>query len=290
MKNVAQPGSPTAVIGWIGLGDQGVPLVRRLRAAGREVLVWARRTASLDAVASSGVTATGSPVELGAGSDVVCLCVTADADVLSVAIDGGLVAAMRPGAVLVIVSTVSPQTCLRVAEVAAASGVRVVDAPVSRDGATQEDARYALLVGGETATVADVLPVLRSFSDHQFHLGALGSGQRMKIVNNAMAAANLRILYDALAVGEAEGLDAAAMLGALGHTSGGGVMVDLVGLYRPVPRADYVALLGKDVELFAATTDRLGRGDSALRAAADSMIVRLRADVAALTAGRSPDS
>ncbi|GAA1002864.1 hypothetical protein Aple_001830 [Acrocarpospora pleiomorpha] len=268
-----------ARIGWIGLGDQGVPLVRRLLASPYDVVLWARREQSLEPFAGTRAALAASPAELGERCDVVGVCVTADADVVDVVVGGGLLEAMRPGTTLVIHSTVAPRTCAALAERAAPQGVHVIDAPVTRDGASHDESRVSLLVGGEADVVERARPVLRAYADFVFHLGPLGSGQHMKIINNTLAVSNLALIFDALRVGEAAGLDPEEMLAALRHTSGGSVMVGLTRFYRPEPRMDYVNLLNKDVGLFAGLVS--GQPPSLLNEIARETVDRL------LAAGRS---
>ncbi|WP_214104139.1 NAD(P)-dependent oxidoreductase [Acrocarpospora catenulata] len=267
-----------ARVGWIGLGDQGVPLVRRLLTAPHDVVLWARREQSLEPFSGTRALVAASPAELGERCDVIAVCVTADSDVVDVAVGGGLLAAMRPGTTLVVHSTVAPRTCVALAEQAAPLGVDVIDAPVTRDGASHEESRFSLLVGGETDVVARVHPVLRAYADFVFHLGPLGSGQHMKIINNTLAVSNLALIFDALRVGEAAGLDPEEMLAALRHTSGGSVMVGLTPFYRPEPRMDYVNLLDKDVGLFTAlVSGQTGQPPSLLNEIAREMVDRLLA-------------
>jgi 3-hydroxyisobutyrate dehydrogenase-like beta-hydroxyacid dehydrogenase len=215
---------------------------------------------------------------MAADCDLVGICVTADADVTEVTLDSGLLRAMRPGAVLAIHSTVHPQTCERMRGEAAAGEIGVIDAPVSRNSASQYRSEFTLLVGGDPEAVERARPVLGLYADRVVHLGPLGSGQRMKAINNALVAGNLRLICDALSVGAGVGLDEAAMIDTLRHTSGGSVAVDLVQFYRPHPRADYVRLLDKDIELFRSVAAGAGpQAAPALSAAAASMISELMA-------------
>jgi 3-hydroxyisobutyrate dehydrogenase-like beta-hydroxyacid dehydrogenase len=161
---------------------------------------------------------------------------------------------------------------------AIARDVAILDAPVTRNGASQYGSEFTLLVGGDLKAVGRARPVFGLYADHVIHLGELGSGQRMKVINNALAVGNLRLIYDALSVGIGIGLDEAAIIDALRYTSGGSVMVDLVKFYRPSPRADYVHLLMKDINLFEAVATSVGPGAApTLNAAARSMITELMA-------------
>ena len=99
-------------IGFIGLGSQGVPMARRIIDAGYPTTLWARRPASLEPFADTAAKVAGSPAELAAVSDLVCLCVVDDADVEQVAgAENGLLAGLKPGSVIAVHSTVHPNTC-----------------------------------------------------------------------------------------------------------------------------------------------------------------------------------
>jgi 3-hydroxyisobutyrate dehydrogenase len=281
MRGGSEEEAPASwTIGWIGLGDQGLPLVRRMAGHGADVVVWARRESSVEALRGTSVRQATTIPELAAQCDLIGICVTADADVIEVVVSSGLLDAMRPGATLAIHSTVRSDTCELVAEQARDRGVDVIDAPVTRNRASHEESEFTLLVGGDKDAVDAARPALGLYADHVMHLGGLGSGQRMKVINNALAAANLRLIYDALTVGAAIGLDEAAMIDTLRHTSGGSVMIDLVKFYRPHPRADYVHLLEKDISLFESVAESTGRASApTLQSAARAMITELAAQL-----------
>ena len=116
-------------VGFIGLGSQGGPMARRIIEAGYPVTLWARRPATLEPFADTHAKIAGSPAELAAASDLVCVCVRDDADTEEVvdAVLGGLAAS----GVIAVHSTVHPDTCRRLAERARVAGVRLIDAPVS---------------------------------------------------------------------------------------------------------------------------------------------------------------
>lgn len=245
-------------------------------ANGWPVTVWARRVASVDAL-DCAVAVADSLDELGASCDVVAVCVTADADVESV-VNGGLLDAMASGTTLIIHSTISPETCHRISDAAGSRGVAVIDAPVSRDRADHDTARYSLLLGGDASDIDRVSSVMDAYAEWQFHLGPVGSGMIMKIINNTMSAANLRIIYDALDAGENLGLDPDAMADALRHTSGGSVMVGFAPVRKAPMRTFNVAVLAKDVALFGALTDQSTAGDSTLARASVDILGQLQED------------
>jgi 3-hydroxyisobutyrate dehydrogenase-like beta-hydroxyacid dehydrogenase len=191
-------------VGFIGLGSQGAPMARRIIDAGYPMTLWARRPATLAPFADTGATVAGSPAELAAASDLVCLCVVGAADVDEVATgDHGLLAGLRPGSVIAVHSTVHPKACQLLAEKAAAKGVFVLDAPVSGGGPAAAEGRLLVMVGGDADVAERCRPVFETYAESVVHLGALGSGQVTKLLNNLLFTANLATAATTLAFGRA---------------------------------------------------------------------------------------
>ncbi|WP_245685381.1 NAD(P)-dependent oxidoreductase [Streptomyces yerevanensis] len=213
---------PRARVGFIGLGSQGGPMARRIVEESYPLTLWARRRASTDAFADTAAVVAGSPAELGAASDLVCLCVVADADVEDVLLrPDGVLAGMAPGGVVVIHSTIRPDTCRRIADEAAKRDISVVDAPVSGGGGAAAERRLLVMAGGEEADVDRCRPVFETFADPVIHLGPLGSGQLTKLLNNFVFTAQVGLALDTFSFAERLGMDRAAVAQVLGHGSGG---------------------------------------------------------------------
>jgi 3-hydroxyisobutyrate dehydrogenase len=194
-------------VGFIGLGSQGGPMARRIVEGGYETTLWARRPASLEPYADSAAKTAGSPAELAAASDLVCLCVVGDDDVRQVLYgETGVLAGLASGAIVAIHSTVHPDTCREVAEKAAAQGVSVIDAPVSGGGPAVEEGKLLVMVGGEDEIVERCRPVFATYADPIVHLGAVGSGQVTKILNNLLFTANLGSAMSTLELGQSLGV------------------------------------------------------------------------------------
>jgi 3-hydroxyisobutyrate dehydrogenase-like beta-hydroxyacid dehydrogenase len=191
-------------VGFIGLGVQGAPMAERIAAAGFPLTVWARRESVRAEWAQRRVEVTATAAELGATCDVVSLCVTGDADVTSVTDD--LLGSMRPGSVVLIHSTIAPQTCIQLGERAAKVGVEVLDAPVSGGPDAASAGKLMLMVGGGSAAFARVSPILRTFGDPVYHLGSLGNGLSAKIINNLVFIVNLAVAEHATRLGVALGI------------------------------------------------------------------------------------
>jgi 3-hydroxyisobutyrate dehydrogenase len=194
-------------VGFIGLGSQGGPMARRIVEGGYQTTLWARRQASLEPYADTAAKTAGSPAELAAASDLVCLCVVGDDDVREV-LDGetGALAGLAPGGIVAIHSTVHPDTCRDIATLAASQGVSVIDAPVSGGAPAVEEGKLLVMVGGDEDVVERCRPVFGTYADPIVYLGPLGSGQVAKILNNLLFSANLGSAISTLELGESLGV------------------------------------------------------------------------------------
>ncbi|QSR18955.1 NAD(P)-dependent oxidoreductase [Novosphingobium sp. KA1] len=253
--------------GFIGLGSQGAPMAERMLSAGFPLTVWARRPEAVDDLVAKGAVRAGSLAELGAACDLVGLCVVDDAGVETVAAQ--LIPAMAPGSVLVIHSTVLPQTCERLAETAAARGVLLLDAPVSGGGAGAAAGTLTVMCGGSAEAYDKALPALESFAGKIVLLGPVGAGQRAKIVNNALMAANMGLAHAALSLGEELGIERGALADLVRHSSGRSFGFEVYArLPAPTAFAHGGKLLRKDVDLLGAITST----GNALAQAADPFL------------------
>jgi 3-hydroxyisobutyrate dehydrogenase-like beta-hydroxyacid dehydrogenase len=246
------------VVGFIGLGDQGLPMATAIGEAGFAVHTWARRPETLNIPEVAAFTVAPSVEALARAADVVALCVSTDEAVLSLAEQ--ILPVMRPGGVLVNHGTGTPETARRLARRGADHGVAVLDAPVS-GGRPGAKARTLLtLVGGDAAVLDRVRPVFESFSAHVLHLGPAGSGQQAKLFNNALMLLNQNAIADVLALAAGTGADVAALVSALRLGSAASRALELVGTMIRPDTADHLAEVGAlDMEIF----DQALRADGA---------------------------
>jgi 3-hydroxyisobutyrate dehydrogenase-like beta-hydroxyacid dehydrogenase len=200
-------------IGMVGLGEMGMPMLERLRAAGHEVSFRARRPEVIAHAEGLGA----APAADFADRDAVVICVYSDEQVREVAAE--VTATMRPGATLVNHTTGSPATVALLAGEAAGRGVRVLDAALSGGPADVRAGRLTLLIGGEGAVLSGVRPALASYAGQIIHVGALGDGQRVKLVNNALFAAQVALVAEAERVAGSLGVDPGTALDAIQHCS-----------------------------------------------------------------------
>lgn len=250
-------------VGFVGLGSQGGPMARRIVDAGFPTTLWARRPESLAPYAGTAAQIAANRADLGAASDVLCVCVVADADVDEVlrGPDGAL-ATMAPDGVVVVHSTVHPETC-RSLQVDYPS-LHVVDAPVSGGGDRAAEGQLLAMVGGAPDIFERCRPVLETYANPLVHVGPLGTGQEAKLLNNALFTAQLGLAAEVFALAAERGLDRAGLGTVLRDGSGRSYAADIVagtgfGLDALAPVAG--PLLAKDVaivaELFSPVTPRL---------------------------------
>ena len=219
-------------IGFIGLGSMGSRIVDLLIDGGHELTLWARRPVSLEPYAGR-ARSVASPKEVGRASDLVGICVWDEHDVEEVLLgEDGVLAGVRPEAVIAIHSTIPPAACQRLQQTAATSGARLIDAPVSVGSSLP---KLLMMVGGERDAVERCRPALESAADPLLHLGPVGSGQIAKLVNNTMLVATIGLGEDAIAFGADLGLDAAALAAALAAGSCRGTWSTFVNRPRPEP-------------------------------------------------------
>jgi len=263
-------------VGFIGLGSQGGPMARRIIEAGYPVTLWARSPTTLEQFAGTGAKTAGSPAELAAASDLVCLCVRADADVDEV-ITGpdGVLAGLAAGGVIAVHSTVHPDTCRRLAGLAAAKDVRLIDATVSGGGPAAAAGHLLVMAGGDAETVEFCRPVFAAYADPIVHLGPVGAGQVTKLLNNVLFTAHLGTAASLLTLGQSLGVDPLRLADVISHGSGNSFALQRVAsaggtLDRIAGHAG--ALLRKDVALAADLSAAADAPAGTVLAAADDAL------------------
>ena len=267
-------------VGFIGLGSQGGPMARRIIEAGHHTTLWARRPASLEPFADTAAKVAASPAELAAASDLVCVCVVSDADVEQVvAGDGGVLSGLAAGGTIAVHSTVHPDTCHRLAAVARAKGVRVVDAAVSGGGGAAAEGRLLVMAGGDTEVVDFCRPVFATYADPIVHMGPLGSGQLTKLLNNVLFTANLATAADTLTLGQSLAVDPHRLAEVIAHgtadsfalgriASAGGTLDRIAGHAG--------AVLRKDIRLIAGLADAAAVPTGIVVTAADAALALMK--------------
>ena len=214
-------------VGFIGLGAMGRPMALHLQAAGHELHVWARRSASC---AGLPATVHASPAELGAACEVVFTVITSSADVEGVTLgDKGLIHGMTPGSVLVDCSTIAPEVARRIAGQLAEQGIHMLDAPVSGGEQGAKDATLAIMAGGDAAVLERVRPLLEKLGQRIVHIGPNGAGQVAKACNQMIMVAAIEAVAEAMHLARAAGVDAAKVKQALAGGSAGSRVLEIMG-------------------------------------------------------------
>ncbi len=203
-----------ARVAFIGLGVMGFPMAGHLTKAGHQVTVFNRRAARAEAwTAQYGHAAAATPRAAAEGTDAVFICVGRDDDVREVTLgQDGCLAAMGPGSVLVDHTTTSARLARELEAQAANAGVGFVDAPVSGGQAGAENGQLTVMCGGAAGDFARAEPLIRAYAKMCRLLGAAGSGQLAKMVNQICIAGVVQGLAEGLAFAQAAGLDGEAVI------------------------------------------------------------------------------
>ena len=161
-----------------------------------------------------------SAAQVGEHAEVIIVMVANDGQVDEVIAQSGLLDQVVRGSVVCIASSCAPETCRRMAEIAAAKGIGVIDCPVVLGQEAANNGTVISYVGGEAQWVAHAEPVLAAFSANVLHLGPIGSGQIAKTINNMLLWACMAANFEALTLAKELGADIPRLIAALGHGSG----------------------------------------------------------------------
>jgi 3-hydroxyisobutyrate dehydrogenase-like beta-hydroxyacid dehydrogenase len=197
-------------VGFIGLGTMGGPMAHNLLKAGHRLVFFARRPDVADEFTAAGGTRAATPAEVTRQADFVITIVTADEQLSEVALgDNGILAGAAPGKMLIDMSTVGPWTERAIGARLAERGMDMLDAPVSGGPWGAQAGTLSIMVGGEAAVFDRSRDVLRAMGDEQkiFHLGPLGSGQTVKLINQMLGGAMMALIGEGLVLAKAAGVD-----------------------------------------------------------------------------------
>ena len=256
----------TPKTGFIGLGAMGLPMARHLHARGLLVAVGNRTHAKAETLAAElAVTAPPTPAALAAQCDVIALCVTADNDVMTIV--QALLPGLQSGAIVIDHSTVAPETARQAAALLAAAGVQFLDAPVSGGVEGARNGKLSVMVGGDAAALERARPVLEAYAARVTHMGAVGSGQATKAVNQVLVAGIAQAVCEGLALGEALGLAPEQLLPTLAAGAAGNWFLDKRG--ATMLRGEYavgfkLGLLHKDLAIVRGIAERAGTDRSVI--------------------------
>ena len=210
----------TETIGFLGAGQLGEPMVRRLIGAGHLVTVFARRAEVRSRLRDQGAALADSVADLAARSDILISCLFSDAQVRDTGLGpDGFIANAKPGAVFVSHTTGTVTTLTELSR-SSPSPPAIVEAPLSGTADHIAAGKLTVLLGGAADVVQRVQPILAAYADPIIATGRLGTALAIKLVNNMLFAANAQTMAAAVAVGEELNVAPAALLQALSVCSG----------------------------------------------------------------------
>ncbi|MFJ2380468.1 NAD(P)-dependent oxidoreductase [Pseudomonas protegens] len=204
-------------LGFAGIGLMGLPMCRRLLAAGYPLTVWNRNPEKCAPLVAAGARQVATPAQLCAHADLMLMCL-ANTEVVREVVFGpeGIAQGARAGQLLLDLSSLEPTATREMAaELAASRGVAWVDAPVSGGTPGAEAGSLAIMVGGEATDVERVRPVLLTLGQRVTHMGAVGAGQVTKACNQMIVACNALVIAEVVALAERSGVDARLIAEAL---------------------------------------------------------------------------
>jgi 3-hydroxyisobutyrate dehydrogenase-like beta-hydroxyacid dehydrogenase len=202
-------------LGYIGLGNMGAPMAKRLVHWPGGVTVYDIRTEAMTPLAEVGATLADSIADVAA-ADIISVTVLDDAQVREVV--GELAANAKPGTVIAIHSTISDTTAVELAEELKKQGIHIVDAPVSGGAGAAEKGELATMVGAEREVYERIKPAFKQWASMVIHAGAPGAGTRMKLARNMLTFTSYAAACEAMKLAEAAGLDLQALGRVVRHT------------------------------------------------------------------------
>jgi 3-hydroxyisobutyrate dehydrogenase len=195
-------------IAFIGMGTMGAPMALNVLKAGHEVVVHNRTREKELPVVDAGALRAGTPREAAAAAEVIVTCVSDTPDVEAIVLgEDGIIHGARSGSLVIDMSTISPTATRRIADLLAAGGIHMIDAPVSGGSEGAQKGTLAIMVGGETEDVQRAMPVLEAMGKTITHVGGIGSGQITKAINQIIIAGTYMGVAEGMVLGMKAGLD-----------------------------------------------------------------------------------
>ena len=251
-------------VGFIGLGAMGLPMARHVVKSGHETVttIHRRREPAFE-LAALGARVVATPAEVAREADVVITIVPADPELRQVVLGpDGLIRGFSAGKVLIDMTTATPFTLREIEQALAEVGVRVLDAPVSGGTTAAAEGKLTIMVGGDRELLERHRPLLGVLGGNIVHVGSVGQGKVVKMVNQMMAAIHVLAIGEAFALGAKCGADPAVLYEVIKTSSGHSRMMDLrlqdfilAGSFVPGFKLD---LMKKDVNLAIDSAQALG--------------------------------
>lgn len=257
-------------LGYIGLGNMGAPMARRLTDWPGGLVVCDARTEATEKFAATGASVATTPARVAAEASVISVTVLDDAQVREV-VGGpdGILRTARAGTVVAVHSTIADTTAIELAELCGEHGVDLVDAPVSGGAPGAKQGKLAVMVGGSDAAFAAVSAPFERWADLVVHAGPVGSGTRMKLARNLLHFVAFTAATEAARLAESSGLDIRRLGEVVRHsdavTGGPGAILWRETTARITPDDPWLSIMShvrdlgeKDLDLALALGQRLG--------------------------------
>jgi 2-hydroxy-3-oxopropionate reductase len=251
-------------LGFIGLGIMGRPMALNLRRAGHALWVHGRRPVTMEVLVEAGAQACRSVADVAASAEIIFIMVSDTPDVEKIVLgETGLAPRLRPGQVIVDMSTISPASTRRLAQELETRGVEMLDAPVSGGEIGAINANLSIMVGGKEKTFLRVKPLFNVLGKNVVHVGDHGAGQVAKACNQIVAALTIEAVSEALTFARKNGVDAARVREALMGGFAGSKILEVHGqrmLDNDFKPGFKVKLHQKDLRIVMEDAHQLGIG------------------------------
>ena len=209
-------------VAFIGMGTMGAPMALNLLKAGHDVTVYNRTREREEPVAAAGAHRAASPKEAATGAEIVITCVSDSPDVEAVMLgDDGVIHGASSGAIAIDMSTISPSVTRCIAQALAEKGITMLDAPISGGSEGAQKGTLSIMVGGDADAVNQAMPVFEAIGKTITHVGAIGSGQVTKAINQVIIAGTYWGVAEGMALGLKAGLDMERVVQAVGGGAAG---------------------------------------------------------------------
>ncbi|MGM9477166.1 NAD(P)-dependent oxidoreductase [Pedobacter sp. GSP4] len=220
----------TTTIGWIGLGNMGIPMAEQLIKAGYGVKVYNRSKAKETALKQIGATVAATPKTLIAETDVLIIMVSDDAAIEQIFNgENGLFAETVSGKIVINMSTVSPAISKAMAQKCLEKGNRYLDAPVSGSVKQAETGQLVIMVGGEKTAFDEVKPILETMGKLALRVGDSGSGNSAKLAINSLLALYAQGLAETVLFANAQGIKTEDLLNLINNAAVGNIFTKIKG-------------------------------------------------------------
>jgi 3-hydroxyisobutyrate dehydrogenase len=249
-------------VGFVGLGIMGRGMANNLLKAGFPLRAWNRTAARAATLIEAGAVAGASPADVAANSDIVLICVSDTPDVERVVLgEDGIVHGVKPGTLVIDCSTISPKATRDIAKRLAGRGAAMLDAPVSGGSEGAAKGTLSIMVGGEAGDFERALPVFQAMGKTITHIGPIGAGQMVKLVNQVLVVGNALAMSEALLMAQAGGVDLQKTFDAISQGAAGSWM--FTNRAPQIMRRDWrpgfmLSLQQKDLRLILREADELG--------------------------------